>query len=164
MSTFKRPTVRKSKPKNEPVILVMPQYRWSKLQGYANGSKNLYHNNIQRGLRTVIRLSRGQTVQQYFNSHRGFPKGVPIPGLVNRRGPLESGEIRTAKLPSPPKQRNTPSPPKGNGNLPSIPHNTPAVKRMLALNNNLLVNQYGSFLINSTIQNLVAKAVTKAKL
>lgn len=170
MSTFKRPTVRKSKPKNEPVILVMPQYRWSKLQGYANGSKNLYHNNIQRGLRTVIRLSRGQTVQQYFNSHRGFGKGVPIPGLVNRRGPLEAGEIRTAKLPSPPKrksppkQRNTPSPPKGNGNLPSIPHNTPAVKRMLALNNNLLVNQYGSFLINSTIQNLVAKAATKAKL
>lgn len=170
MSTFKRPTVRKSKPKNEPVILVMPQYRWSKLQGYANGSKNLYHNNIQRGLRTVIRLARKQTVQQYFNSHRGFPKGVPIPGLVNRRGSLEAGEIRTAKLPSPPKrksppkQRNTPSPPKGKGNLPSIPHNTPAVKRMLALNNNLLVNQYGSFLINSTIQNLVAKAVTKAKL
>jgi len=162
--TYKQPTVRKVKPKNQSVILVMPQYRWSKLKNYVNGSKNLYHNNTQRGLRTVIRLARGQTVQQYFNSHRGFPTAIPIPGLVNRKGPLELGEIRTAKLPSPPK-RKTPSPPKRNTSLlPSIAHNTPAAKRILSLNNNLLINQYGSFMINTTIQNLVAKAVTKAKL
>lgn len=171
MSSFKRPTVRRpARTPTENVVLVMPNFKWSKLAAYKNGSKNLYHNNKSTGLRTVIRLARNQTLKQYFNTHGGFPTGsVPMPGYVLNNRPLEAGEIRRAvprRVPVAPKRI---SPvrtrtPLRSGNFPEILKYIPAAKQLLKLNNNLIINQYGTFLNNTTTRNLVARAITKTKL
>ena len=205
MSEHKRPTkVRRRPAATAPqnVVVVMPKLKWSKLAGYPNGSKNLYHNNATMGLRTVVHLARNQTLQQYFNTYKKFPNGKPIPGYVWNNTPREPGELRRAvrknatfvlapgsrtsatknatfkyffkygvftnkpliyrgnKAPRKVKPRQ----PTPGGNLPEIAKYTPAASRLLG-NNNLVINQYGTFLNNSnTIKNLVSKAVTKAKL
>jgi hypothetical protein len=226
------------------VVVVMPKLKWSKLAGYPNGSKNLYHNNSTMGLRTVVHLARNQTIQQYFNTYKKFPNATPIPGYKWNNSPREPGELRrairknahfvlapgakTSKtrngtfkylvkrglysnkplvyintsgggralnpnaktssvasknfpylygfnttthkpiysnqprfLNQIPKKKQA-SPPKVN--MPEIAKYTPAASRLLG-NNNLVINQYGTFLNNAnSIKNLVAKAVTKAKL
>lgn len=169
MSTFKRPTVRRpARVPTENVILVMPNFKWSKLAGYKNGSKNLYHNNRTTGLRTIIHLAPKQTLKQYFNTHGGFPKGsLPMPGYVLNNRPLEPGEIRGAVPRRAPVRVKTPArtqTPLRSGNFPEILKFTPAAKQLLKLNNNLIINQYGTFLNNTTARNLVSRAITKTKL
>jgi len=78
------------------VVVVMPKLKWSKLAGYPNGSKNLYHNNATMGLRTVVHLARNQTLQQYFNTYKKFPNGNPMPGYIWNNSPREPGELRRA--------------------------------------------------------------------
>jgi DNA-binding protein YbaB len=172
MSSFKRPTVRRpTRTPTENVVLVMPNFKWSKLAGYKNGSTNLYHNNRSTGLRTIIRLARNQTLKQYFNTHKGFPTGtIPMPGYVLNNRPLEAGEIRRAvprRAPVAPARVRTPvrnQTPLRSGNFPETFRNTPAAKQLLKLNNNIIINQYGTFLNNTTARNLVARAITKTKL
>lgn len=166
MSSFKRPTARRpARAPETPVVLVMPQYKWSKLAGYKNGSKNLYHNNRATGLRTIIHLARDQTLKQYFNTHRGFPTGaIPMPGYVLNNRPLESGEIRRAvprRAPVPPVRARTPL---RSGNFPELLKFTREAEKFLKMNNNLVINQFGTFLNNTTARNLVARAITKTKL
>jgi len=170
MSAYKRPTVRRpARAPEKPVVLVMPNYKWSKLATYTNGSKNLFHNNRATGIRTIVHLQRGQSLKQYFNTYKGFPTGVPIPGYTFRPGVREEGEILTAmpiKRKSPPKKKTpSPSPSPSPLKVPKIKQVTEAAKRFIRQNNNLYINQYGTFLNNNTtVRNLVSKAVTKAKL
>ena len=84
----KRPTVKKPMYKRDP----MPQYKWSKVKNYPNGSKNIFHNNV-RG-RIIVHLFPRQTLEQYWNIHGKFP----VPG----RKPI--------KLWVPPPNRNTRTP------------------------------------------------------
>lgn len=206
MSEHKRPTKVRRRPTvtaPQNVVVVMPKLKWSKLAGYPNGSKNLYHNNAAMGLRTVIHLARNQTVQQYFNTYKRFPNGKPIPGYVWNNTEREPGELRRAVRKNatfvlapgaktsttktatfkyffkygvftnkplvyrgtvPPRKVKTPKQPTPRVNLPEIAKYTPAAQRLLG-NNNLVINQYGTFLNNANnIKNLVSKAVTKAKL
>jgi hypothetical protein len=64
---YKRPTLKKPANKRGP----MPQYKWSKLKNYPNGSKNIYHSSRQGKI--IVHLLPRQTLQQYWNIHGKFP-------------------------------------------------------------------------------------------
>lgn len=73
---YKRPSVKKPAYKRDP----MPQYKWSKLKNYPNGSKNIFHLNRQGKI--IVHLNPHQTLNQYWNIFGKFPAPVvlvPVP-------------------------------------------------------------------------------------
>jgi len=69
---YKRPTVKKPGYKLAP----MPQYKWSKLKNYPNGSKNIFH--VSRQGKIIVHLHPRQTLEQYWNIFGKFPDPVVL--------------------------------------------------------------------------------------
>lgn len=49
----------------------MPQYKWSKVKNYPNGSKNIFHSSPVGAI--IVHLHPRQTLEQYWNIHGKFP-------------------------------------------------------------------------------------------